>query len=326
MARLIATFLFAIFLAQPACAQTLPKAGSFPEKPLRVISPFPPGGGNDTATRIVTQRLADLTGQSIVVENKAGAGGNLGAEMAAKAPADGYTLFTGQVSIMAVNPALYARPGFEPLKDFIPLTQINAAPLVIVVGAQSTYKNFGDLVAAAKARPAGPTYATPGNGTLSHLLGAVLKKEGGVDMTHIPYKGVGTAITDLLGGQVDALITSTSSVAGHIQAGRMRAIAVTSTRRLGVFSEVPMLEDLGYRGMVFDDWYGFFAPAGTPNDRADYLANALIRAIRSPEVSAKIREAGSEPVGNTPAQFGEVLRADMTRWSQAVRIAGLRLD
>ena len=250
----------------------------------------------------------------------------MGAELAAKAPADGYTVFTGQVSIMAVNPTLYARPGFDPLKDFIPLTQINAAPLVIVVSAQSPYKTFADLAAAAISRPGVPTYATPGNGTLSHLLGAVLKKEAGIDMSHIPYKGVGTAITDLLGGQVDALITSTSSVAGHIQVGRMRAVAVTSPRRLGVFGSVPMLAEIGYPGMVFDDWYGFFAPAGTPNDRVEYLADALVRAIRSPEVTAKIREAGSEAVGNTPAQFGEVLRTDMARWSQAVRIAGLKLD
>ena len=326
MLRALLAILSAILLAQPLLAQVLPKAGAFPDKPIRFISPFPPGGGNDTATRIVTQRLAELTGQSIVVENKGGAGGNLGAELAAKSTADGYTVFTGQVSIMAVNPTLYARPGFDPLRDFIPLTQINAAPLVIVVATQSPQRTFGDLAGAAKARPGGPTYATPGNGTLSHLLGAVLKKEAGIDMSHIPYKGVGTAITDLLGGQVDALITSTSSVAGHIQSGRMRALAVTSPRRLGVFSSVPMLADLGYPGMVFDDWYGFFAPAGTPPDRLDYLANALARAIRSPEVTAKIREGGSEAVGNTPAQFGEVVRADMARWSQAVKAAGLRLD
>jgi tripartite-type tricarboxylate transporter receptor subunit TctC len=326
MLRALLIVLSAALLVQPACAQTLPRVGGYPDKPIRFISPFPPGGGNDTATRIVTHRLAELSGQSIIVENKGGAGGNLGAELAAKAPADGYTVFTGQVSIMAVNPTLYARPGFDPLKDFIPLTQVNAAPLVIVVSAQSPYKTFADLSAAAKSRPGVPTYATPGNGTLSHLLGAVLKKEAGIDMSHIPYKGVGTAIADLLGGQVDALITSTSSVAGHIQSGRLRAVAVTSPRRLGVFSGVPMLAEIGYPGMVFDDWYGFFAPAGTPGDRVDYLADALARAIRSPEVTAKIREAGSEAVGNTPAQFGEVLRADMARWSQAVRISGLKLD
>jgi tripartite-type tricarboxylate transporter receptor subunit TctC len=200
MLRAIFAGLSAALFAAGACAQVLPRAGGFPDKPIRFVSPFPPGGGNDTATRVVTQRLAELVGQPVVVENKGGAGGNLGAEMAAKSPADGYTVFTGQVSIMAVNPALYTRPGFDPLKDFVPLTQINAAPLVIVVAAQSRLRTFADLAAAAKAKPGILTYATPGNGTLSHLLGAVLKKEAGIDMSHIPYKGVGTAITDLLGG------------------------------------------------------------------------------------------------------------------------------
>lgn len=326
MMRILFAGLVSLMCAAVASAQALPRAGQFPDKPIRFVSPFPPGGGNDTATRIVTQKLAELVGQSVVVENKGGAGGNLGAEMAAKSAADGYTVFTGQVSIMAVNPALYARPGFDPLKDFVPLTQINAAPLVIVASAQSPLRTFEVLAAAAKAKPGALTYATPGNGTLSHLLGAVLKKEAGIDMNHVPYKGVGTAIADLLGGQVDALVTSTSSVAGHIQAGRMRALAVTSPRRLGVFKDVPMLEDLGHRGMVFDDWYGFFVPAGTPADRVEYLADALARTIRSPDVSAKIREGGSEAVGNTPSQFAEVLRNDMARWGQAVRLSGLKLD
>ena len=316
----------AIACAVSAAAQTLPKAGGYPDKPIRFVSPFPPGGGNDTATRIVTQKLAELTGQSVIVENRGGAGGNLGAELAAKSPADGYTAFTGQVSIMAVNPVLYARPGFDPQKDFVPLTQINAAPLVIVVAAASPFKTFQDLAAAAKAKPGSVTFATPGNGTLSHLLGEVLKQEAGMDMVHVPYKGAGTAITDLLGGQVAVMITSTSSVAGFVQNGKMRALAVTSPRRLGVFREVPMLAELGYPNMVFDDWYGFFLPAGTPKERVDYLAQALIRALNSPEVAGRIRDGGSEVVANTPAQFAEVLRADIARWSQAVKLTGLRLD
>jgi tripartite-type tricarboxylate transporter receptor subunit TctC len=312
--------------AASASAQAPPKAGGYPDKPIRFVSPFPPGGGNDTATRIVTQKLVELTGQPVIVENRGGAGGNLGAELAARSPADGYTVFTGQVSIMAVNPALYSRPGFDPLKDFIPLTQINAAPLVVVVAAASPFKTFQDLAAATKARPGSVTFATPGNGTLSHLLGEVLKQEAGMDMVHVPYKGAGTAITDLLGGQVEVMITSTSSVAGFVQNGKMRALAVTSPRRLGVFREVPMLAELGYRNMVFDDWYGFFLPAGAPKERVDYLAQALIRALNSPEVAARIRDGGSEVVASAPAQFAEVLRADIARWTQAVKLTGLRLD
>ena len=318
--------LLALACAANVAAQTLPRIGGYPDKPIRFVSPFPPGGGNDTATRIVTQKLAELAAQSVIVENRGGAGGNLGAELAAKSPADGYTVLTSQVSIMAVNPALYARTGFDPVKDFIPLTQINAAPLVIVVAAASPFKTFQELVVETKAKPGSVTFATPGNGTLSHLLGEVLKQEAGMDMVHVPYKGAGTAITDLLGGQVGAMITSTSSVAGFVQNGKMRALAVTSPRRLGVFKEVPMLSELGYRNMVFDDWYGFFLPAGTPKERVDYLAQALIRALNAPEVATRIRDGGSEVVANTPAQFAEVLRADMARWSQAVKLTGLRLD
>lgn len=186
-----------------------------------------------------------------------GAGGNIGAKAVTEAKADGYTLLTGQVSLMAVNPTLYRAPGFDPLKNFIPVTQVNAAPLAIVVAAGSPLKSFADLAAKSKAEPGKITYATPGNGTLSHLVGVVLGKESNVSMTHVPYKGAGPAINDLLGQQVDVLITSTSSVAGMIQGGQIRALAVTSPRRVGVFGKVPTLEELGYKNTTFEDWYGF---------------------------------------------------------------------
>ncbi|HSV48632.1 MAG TPA: tripartite tricarboxylate transporter substrate binding protein, partial [Ramlibacter sp.] len=252
---------------QGASAQTMPQVGGFPNQPIKFVSPFPPGGGNDANTRFVTSRLSEITGQSAVVDNRAGAGGNIGAKAVADAKPDGYTVLTGQVSLMAVNPALYAAPGFDPLKNFVPITQINAAPLAVVVASTSPLKTIADLAARIKAQPGRVTYATPGNGTLSHLVGVVLEKDSGLSMTHVPYKGAAPAITDLLGGQVDLLITSTSSVAGHIQNGKMRALAVTSPRRIGVFEKVPTLEELGLRNATFEDWYGFFAPAGTPPER-----------------------------------------------------------
>ena len=307
-------------------AQPLPKAGDYPAQPIRIVSPFPPGGGNDTHSRLVGQRLAEVAGVQVVIDNRGGAGGNLGAAEAARSKPDGYTLFTGQTSIMAVNPVLYANVPFNPLRDFVPLTQINAAPLVIVVAASSPYRTLQEFYAAARRNPGKLTYATPGNGTLSHIAGETLKRAAQADVTHIPYKGASTATTDLLGGQIDAFVTSTSSVAQFVQQGRMRALAVSSGRRVGVFASVPTLEESGFPGMVYDDWYGLFAPAGTPPDRLAWLRAALVRAFTSDELRKKILDGGSEVVGNSPEEFAEVLKADIVRWAKAVKESGARID
>ena len=307
-------------------AQVLPAQNGYPSQPIKFMSPFPPGGGNDGTTRLITTRLSEITGQPAVVENRGGAGGNIGAKAVADAKPDGYTLLTAQVSIMAVNPALYASAGFEPLKDFIPVTQINAAPLALVVRAESPLKNFADVATRARKDPGSVTYATPGNGTLSHLVGVVLSKDSGIDLTHVPYKGAGPAITDLLGGQVDLLVTSTSSVAGMLQSGKMRALAVTSPRRIGVFKDVPTLEELGYKNARFEDWYGVFAPAGTPADRVAYLNQAIVRTLQLPEVTKSINDGGSEVVASTPQAFGAQMREDIERWGRVVKLSGAKVD
>ncbi|SFU55513.1 Tripartite-type tricarboxylate transporter, receptor component TctC [Polaromonas sp. YR568] len=323
-AALLCSALLAVHGAAPA--QPMAPVGGFPNQAIKFVSPFPAGGGNDATTRFVTSRLPDITGQSAVVDNRGGAGGNIGAKAVADAKPDGYTVLTGQVSLMAVNPTLYTSPGFDPLKNFLPITQINAAPLVLVVASGSPFKNFADLAAQTKAPGSRVTYATPGNGTLSHLVGVVLEKDSAIGMTHVPYKGAAPAITDLLGGQVDVLITSTASVASFIQQGKMRALAVTSPRRIGVFTKVPTLEELGYRNTTFEDWYGFFAPAGTPPDRVAYLHASIVRSLKSPEVSKLITEGGSEVVGNTPAAFAAQLKEDIARWSRVVKLSGAKLD
>lgn len=324
----IATFSLCCSLLAPqaAMAQALAPVGGFPNAPIKFVSPFPAGGGNDATTRFVTNKLADVTGQPAVVDNRGGAGGNVGAKLVADGKADGYTVLTGQVSLMAINPTLYASPGFDPLKNFIPLTQINAAPLVLVVASQSPLKTFADLAAQAKAQPGKLTFATPGNGTLSHLVGVVLEKDAGVPLTHVPYKGAAPAITDLLGGQVDLMITSTASAASHIQGGKMRALAVTSPRRLGVFANVPTLEELGLKNMTFEDWYGFFAPAGTPPERVAYLHQSLVRTMKLPEVTKLIHEGGSEVVASSPTEFAAQLKTDIARWSRVVKLSGAKVD
>lgn len=325
---LAATFvgLAALAALSPAAAEPLAKRNGFPDQPIRFISPFPPGGGNDASTRWVTARLTDATGQPSVVENRGGAGGNIGARAVAEAKPDGYTLLTGQVSLLAVNPSLYKSPGFDPLKSFVPVTQINAAPIAIVVAAASPIKSFADLVARTRSDPGKITFATPGNGTLSHLVGVVLAKENGVSMTHVPYKGAGPALNDLLGQQVDVMITSTSSVGSMIQAGQIRALAVTSPRRIGVFAKVPTLEEMGLRDTHFEDWYGFFAPAGTSPERVAYLNETIVRTLRTPEVTRMIVEGGSEVVASTPEAFAAQLRQDVERWSKLVKLSGAKVD
>lgn len=324
--RLAALLLAGLACALGARAQALPKVGDFPSRPIHLVSPFPPGGGNDFHMRLVSNELAVVTGQAAVAENKAGAGGNIGARHAAEAKADGYTVLTSQVSIMAVNPALYRSPGFDPFKNFVPITQINAAPLAIVVAADSPLKTMADLRAQAKAQPGRMTYATPGNGTLSHLVGVVLERDAGFDLTHVPYRGAGPALADLMGGQVALMITSTSSVAGHIQQGKLRALAVTSPRRVGVFSNIPTLEEQGLKDMTYEDWYGFFAPAGTPPERVAYLHQAITRVLKSPAVAQKIVEGGSELVAGTPEQLAAQLRRDAERWSRVVKLSGAAID
>lgn len=208
----------------------------------------------------------------------------------------------------------------------MPVTQINAAPLAIVVAADAPWKTFAELATQARAQPQKITYATPGNGTLSHLVGVVLDKDSSVSLQHVPYKGAGPAINDLLGGQVDVLVTSTSSVAGFVQAGRMRVLAVTSPRRLGVFAKVPTLEELGYRNARFEDWYGFFVPAGTAPERVALLNRAIVQVLQMPEVVKLINDGGSDVIASSPEAFAQQLKQDISRWSQIVKLSGAHVD
>ena len=307
-------------------ASDLAKPAGYPQQPIRLVSPFPPGGGNDLHTRLVANDLPAIVGQPVITENKAGAGGNIGTRLVAESRPDGYTLLTSQVSVMAVNPALYRSAGFDPLRDFIPITQINAAPLVIVVNAESALRTIDDVRELARKDPGNVTYATPGSGTLSHLAGVVLEKDGGIAIRHVPYRGAAPAMTDLIGGQVTMMITSTSSVSQQIQQGRLRALAVTSPRRIGVFEKVPTLEEAGLKGMTYDDWYGIFAPAGMPPDRVAYLNQAITRVLRTPEVSRRIVEAGGEVVAGTSEALAAQLKQDIDRWTRVVKLSGASVD
>ncbi len=312
-------------LALAAFAAAAP-AQDYPAKPIRLIVPFPPGGGTDIAARTVANKLSETLRWTFVVENKPGAGGNLGVEQAVKSPPDGYTLVIGQTSNLAINPALYAKLPYDPLKDLSPIALIVSAPVVLVVAANSPYKSLGDLLAAARRDPGAVTFASPGNGTVSHLAGELLQRASGVKFTHVPYKGAAQAMTDLLGGQVQSFMSSVPSALAQIKGGRLRAIAVTSAKRAAEMPEVPAIAESGYAGFDATTWYGLLAPAGTPAAVIKRLNAEVNRALGMPDVSGRLAAEGGEVLGGSPERFASLLKVDHAKWGRIVKESGAKVD
>jgi tripartite-type tricarboxylate transporter receptor subunit TctC len=315
----------AFFLAlaggtQPAHAQ------AYPSKPIRFIVPFPPGGGTDLTSRALTQKVSQSTGWVFVLDNKPGAGGNIGAEAAARSAPDGYTLVLGQASNLAINPYLYSKPPFDPVKDFAPVALVNAIPLVILASAKSSYKTLAEVIGAAKAAPERVTFASPGSGTVGHLAAVLLARNAGVKLTHVPYKGAGPALTDLIGGQVDLYFSTAQAAVGQIKSGSVRAIAVTSSKRLPELPQVPTVAEAGQSGAEASSWYGVLAPAGTPDAIIQRLNAEITKALQSPELRETLSRDGGEVLGGTPAQFASFLASEQARWSKVVRESGARVD
>ncbi len=312
-------------LALAAFAAAAP-AQDYPAKPIRLIVPFPPGGGTDIAGRTVANKLSETLRWTFVIENKPGAGGNLGVERAVKSPPDGYTLVIGQTSNLAINPALYAKLPYDPLKDLSPVALIVSAPVVLVVAANSPYKSLGDLVAAARRDPGAVTFASPGNGTVSHLAGELLQRASGVKFTHVPYKGAAQAMTDLLGGQVQSFMSSVPSALAQIRGGRLRAIAVTSAKRAAEMPEVPAIAESGYAGFDATTWYGLLAPAGTPAAVIKRLNAELNRVLEMPDVRQRLAAEGGEVLGGSPEGFASLIKADHAKWGRIVKESGAKVD
>ncbi len=312
-------------LALAAFAAAAP-AQDYPAKPIRLIVPFPPGGGTDIAARTLANKLSETLRWTFVVENKPGAGGNLGVEQAVKSPPDGYTLVIGQTSNLAINPALYAKLPYDPLKDLSPIALIVSAPVVLVVAANSPYKSLGDLLAAARRDPGAVTFASPGNGTVSHLAGELLQRASGVKFTHVPYKGAAQAMTDLLGGQVQSFMSSVPSALAQIRGGRLRAIAVTSAKRAAEMPEVPAIAESGYAGFDATTWYGLLAPAGTPAAVIKRLNAEVNRALGMPDVSGRLAAEGGEVLGGSPERFASLLKVDHAKWGRIVKESGAKVD
>jgi tripartite-type tricarboxylate transporter receptor subunit TctC len=298
----------------------------YPAKPIRLIVPFPPGGGTDIAARTIAKGLSETLQWNFVVENKPGAGGNLGVEQAAKSPPDGYTLVIGQTSNLAINPTLYAKLPYDPLKDLSPIALIVSAPVVFVVATNSPYQSLGDLVAAAKRDSGAVSFASPGNGTVSHLAGEFLQRAAGVKFTHVPYKGASQAMTDLLGGQVQSFMSSVPSALAQIKGGRLRAIAVTSAKRAAELPDVPTIAQSGYAGFEATTWYGLLAPAGTTAAIIARLNAEVNRVLKTPEVRHRLAAEGGEVLGGSSQQFAALLKADHAKWGRVVKESGAKVD
>jgi tripartite-type tricarboxylate transporter receptor subunit TctC len=301
-------------------------AQEYPTKPIRLVVPFPPAGGTDVLSRAVAQSITNNTKWVIVVDNKPGAGGNIGLETAAKSPPDGYTIAMGQTANLAVNPALYSSMPFDPLKDFAPVALISSQPLIVVVDAKSPYRTLKDLVDAAKASPGTINMASSSNGTIGHIGGELFQRRAGIKMTHVPYKGAGPAVTDLMGGSVDCFFGNTQAVGGLVTAGRLRPLAVTSPKRLANFPNVPTVAESGYPGFEASTWSGLVAPVGTPQSIVDRLNAEANKALGTAEMKQKLYEDGSTPLGGSAKQFGEFIKIEHAKWGAAVREAGIKLD
>ena len=319
---------FAARLGALAAATALPAwaQDAYPAKPIKLLVPFPPGGGTDVLSRVLAQAITNATRWVFVVENKPGAGGNIGLDALAKSAPDGYTLGMGQTANLAVNPALYSSMPFDPLKDFAPIALLSSQPLIVVVDAKSPYKSLKDLVDAAKAKPGKINMASAGNGTIGHVGGELYQRRAGIKLTHVPYKGAGPAVTDLLGGSVDVFFGNSQSVGGQVSGARLRPLAVTSLKRLANFPNVATVAELGYPGFEAATWSGLLAPAGTPAAIVARLNAEANKALASTEMNSKLAEEGSTPMGGTSQQFAAFIRSEHAKWGAAVRDAGIKLD
>jgi tripartite-type tricarboxylate transporter receptor subunit TctC len=304
---------------------TVAVAQDYPAKPIKLVVPFPPSGGTDIMSRVVAQKLTEANKWTVFVDNKPGAGGNIGVDFAAKAQPDGYTLVMGQTSNLAINPTLYKSLSYDPLKDLVPVVLVGEGPIALAVRAESPLKTLADLIKAAKVKPGAVTMATPGNGTVSHLAGVRLMQTAGVKFEHIPYKGAAAALPDLLSGAVDFYAASVPSVQGQVASGRLRLLAVTSKRRSPIFPNVPTIGET-YKGFEAVTWFGILAPRGTSAAIVTKLNTEINKAIKDPAVKAQIEKEGGEVIGGTPQQFADLMKREVVEWAGVVKASGATVD
>jgi tripartite-type tricarboxylate transporter receptor subunit TctC len=301
-------------------------ADTYPSKPIHLLVPFLPGGGTDIIGRELSHQIATTTHWNFIVDNKAGSGGNIGVDSAAKSTPDGYTLVIGQTSNLAINPTLYSKLPYDPAKDLTPIALIGSSPLALVVAANSPFKTLADVVKAAKANPGAVNFATSGNGTVAHLATELFQKEAGIKLTHIPYKGASQGVMDVIGGSVQLYMSSIPTLIGQIRNGSLRALAVTSSKRVADLPEVPTIAESGYKNFEAVTWFGLLGPAKLPPDIVAKLNAETTKALRSPELQKKMRDQGVDLTPGTPEQFGALIRSDMAKWGKVVKESGAKVD
>jgi len=297
-----------------------------PKMPIRVVVPFAPGGPTDITARHLAKKLTELLGQPVVVDNRAGANGMIGAELVAKAKPDGYTLLMPTSSTMAINPAVYAKMPYDPIKDFAPVTPVVGAPVMMVVTPSFPAKTVKELIAIAKARPGEVVFASSGAGSNLHLALELFRDQAGIKITHVPYKGAGPAVTDVIGGQAQGMFADLPVLTPFIKAGRLRAMAVAGAERTAMFPQVPAMKELGYPRFNARQWYGMFAPAGTPREIVMKLNETIRQAVASPDVKDRYAEIGADVFVSSPEEFAVFIKSEIERWHDIVKKYGIVLE
>ena len=320
------TLLLPALLLAAATAPAHAQAPAYPTKPIRWVVPFAPGGTTDILARTVGEKLAIALGQPVIIENKPGAGGGLGATYTAKAAPDGYTIMGGTISTHAINASLYKDLQYDPVKDFVPITLIARVPNMLVINPKIPANNVAELIALIKANPGKYTFASSGNGTSQHLSGELFKSMAGVDMQHIPYKGSPPALQDVVGGAVSMTFDNITTALPLAKNGNLRALAVTTAKRSSVAPEVPTLAESGLPGYEIGSWQGVFAPAGTPPALVKRLNTEMVKILNMPDVREKLVALGAEPVGNTSEEFTVLVKAEVVKWSDVVKKSGAKVD
>ena len=301
-------------------------AQTYPAKPVRMIVPFPPGGATDLLARVVAQKLAEILGHQVVVDNRPGAGGTIGSRLMLDAQPDGYTILMSSVSTHAIGPHLYAKPPYDPMTDFTAITEVSVTPTVLMASGTLPVSTLKDFIALAKAKPGQLNYGSSGVGTQFHLSGELLKLLTGINMTHIPYKGTALVYPDLFAGQISMMFDTLSVAIPFIKAGRVKALGVTGNKRTPTLPDVPTIAEAGVPGFSADLWLGVWGPAKLPRDITERLSSEIAKLLKQPDVRERLAGQGMEPVGSTPAQFAEFVRKENAQWSKVVKAAGVKAD